>query len=176
MKKLVRKTMQAAILGTALLGASAFAAPPTLGTCTLGDLVGVTVFSCDGFEAHNLVNGSPAAIAGAQSALASLGVVSDGHTIDLATASGTTLTFSDLLVGTTVIGVHIGGGSDGHVAEGTAFYVFDAGAGTHTVHTTFSSLSNGGLYSTSPVPEPATYGMLLAGLGLMGAALRRRKS
>lgn len=27
----------------------------------------------------------------------------------------------------------------------------------------------------SAVPEPATYGMLLAGLGLMGMAVRRRK-
>lgn len=33
-----------------------------------------------------------------------------------------------------------------------------------------------GAYGTlAPVPEPATYGMLLAGLGLMGVALRRQK-
>ncbi|QBI05046.1 PEP-CTERM sorting domain-containing protein [Pseudoduganella albidiflava] len=28
----------------------------------------------------------------------------------------------------------------------------------------------------SAVPEPATYGMMLAGLGLVGVALRRRQS
>ena len=39
--------------------------------------------------------------------------------------------------------------------------------------------TNGGLYSgfigVSPVPEPETYAMLLAGLGLMGAVVRRRR-
>jgi hypothetical protein len=29
------------------------------------------------------------------------------------------------------------------------------------------------LTDVSPVPEPATYGMLLAGLGLLGVAARR---
>ncbi|MTV37611.1 PEPxxWA-CTERM sorting domain-containing protein [Duganella radicis] len=77
----------------------------------------------------------------------------------------------------TIIGLHIGGGSDDHVANSTAFYLFDAGnTGIYAIDTSFSSLSNGGLYMTSAVPEPATYGMLLAGLGLMGAALRRRQS
>lgn len=42
-------------------------------------------------------------------------------------------------------------------------------------------ISNGGSYagtlnlSTQPVPEPATYGMLLAGLGLVGLLARRRR-
>lgn len=31
-------------------------------------------------------------------------------------------------------------------------------------------------YFTSPVPEPETYGMMLAGLGVVGYAVRRRKS
>jgi hypothetical protein len=45
-----------------------------------------------------------------------------------------------------------------------------------------TSGSLGGLYSGSiesisaPVPEPETYAMLLAGLGLMGAVVRRRSS
>lgn len=30
-------------------------------------------------------------------------------------------------------------------------------------------------FTISPVPEPATYGMMLAGLGLVGVALRRRQ-
>ncbi len=39
---------------------------------------------------------------------------------------------------------------------------------------------NGGIYSgaiaAAPVPEPETYAMLLAGLGLMGAVVRRRSN
>jgi len=36
-------------------------------------------------------------------------------------------------------------------------------------------LSYGSFHVTSPVPEPETYAMLLAGLGLMGFVARRRK-
>ena len=37
---------------------------------------------------------------------------------------------------------------------------------------------NGGIYSgaIAAVPEPETYAMLLAGLGLMGAVVRRRSN
>ncbi len=34
----------------------------------------------------------------------------------------------------------------------------------------------GGILSGLPVPEPETYAMLLAGLGLIGFSVRRRKS
>ena len=34
---------------------------------------------------------------------------------------------------------------------------------------------NGSVALTSPVPEPETYGMMIAGLGLMGFVARRRK-
>lgn len=39
-----------------------------------------------------------------------------------------------------------------------------------------SSASYAGNISISPVPEPETYAMLLAGLGLIGFSIRRRKS
>lgn len=38
------------------------------------------------------------------------------------------------------------------------------------------SVRSYGLLDIAPVPEPETYGMLLAGLGLMGAIARRRRS
>lgn len=34
----------------------------------------------------------------------------------------------------------------------------------------------GGSVPVNPVPEPETYAMLLAGLGLMGAVIRRRSA
>jgi hypothetical protein len=41
----------------------------------------------------------------------------------------------------------------------------------------FTFSSNGILnYSTAPVPEPETYGMLLAGLGVIGFVARRRRA
>jgi hypothetical protein len=180
MKAITRKALQAAILAGSMLGAAAFAAPPgpppACSTAYNGDLMGVPVINCAGFVEGNLINA--AASPAASALLAGMGVGSDGHAISLASVSGSTLTFSQLLTGITVIGLHVGGGSehDGHFKESTAFYTFDAGAGTYSVDTRFDTLSNGGLYMTSPVPEPATYGMLLAGLGLLGVALRRRPS
>ena len=49
--------------------------------------------------------------------------------------------------------------------------------GTHklTVNGFANTASSYGVYmSAAPVPEPETYGMLLVGLGLMGAVVRRR--
>lgn len=73
---------------------------------------------------------------------------------------------------------------------GTSRYTFEDGTTTNPIATlTLTSERLGGsgakftraelTYSaapTAPVPEPETYAMLLAGLGLMGAIARRRKS
>lgn len=53
-------------------------------------------------------------------------------------------------------------------------------AGSYYLLVTGSSMSNSagkfyGSVAVSPVPEPATYGMLIAGLGLIGFMGRRRK-
>ena len=37
-------------------------------------------------------------------------------------------------------------------------------------------VASGTLCTMLPVPEPETYAMLLAGLGMMGAVMRKRKS
>lgn len=49
--------------------------------------------------------------------------------------------------------------------------------GNNGAHPDFSNATIFGRdMATTPVPEPATYGMLLAGLGLVGAIARRRRS
>jgi hypothetical protein len=53
----------------------------------------------------------------------------------------------------------------------------DAGKSYLNIHTTtFSGGEIRALLVLTPVPEPETYGMLLAGLALVGAIARRRKS
>jgi len=46
----------------------------------------------------------------------------------------------------------------------------------HIVGTSVGAAIYSGTLSVSAVPEPETYGMMLAGLGLMGFVARRRKS
>lgn len=181
MKALARKTISAAILGTAMLGASALAAQPgPPPACSTTADLGIPVISCSGFSEGNLVNVGHKDDAAALLGL--IGIMSNGIPIANASISGaTTLSFTQALYGLTVIGIHIGGGSDhdGHVKESTAFYKFDAGTtGIHSITTRFDTLSNAGLYKTmaAPVPEPGTYAMLLAGVGLLGAVARRRKT
>jgi probable HAF family extracellular repeat protein len=51
----------------------------------------------------------------------------------------------------------------------------DHGAIVGTAVNDLLGITNGHAFLLSPVPEPETYAMLLAGLGLMGAMARRRK-
>jgi hypothetical protein len=71
-------------------------------------------------------------------------------------------------------------------SNGTCVTPFNISAGTHTIQVFFDDLNavQSGLYfdvttqgvTTVPgIPEPESYAMLLAGLGLLGLAARRRK-
>ena len=68
-----------------------------------------------------------------------------------------------------------------HSSMGWATQTFSFVATTTSSTLHFASLqeSAGGIaldnISVTPVPEPETYAMLLAGLGLMGAVARRRR-
>jgi hypothetical protein len=59
-------------------------------------------------------------------------------------------------------------------------FTFASGLTDYTVHVSGQALagseSYGGTISVSPVPEPQTYAMLLAGLGLLAFTARRRKN
>jgi hypothetical protein len=123
----------------------------------VSDLTSITtVMSCAGFSEGNLVNAGHASEAAAL--LLSIGVSSSGvPLVPAGSVSGQTMTFSQALYGLTVIGIHVGGGSehDGHFKQSTAFYVFDAGTtGIHSIDTRFDTLSTAGLYSTMMAPVP----------------------
>jgi hypothetical protein len=53
------------------------------------------------------------------------------------------------------------------------FGIFASGAGTGSLTFNFDLAAGGG--SVNPIPEPESYAMLLAGLGLIGMMVRRRK-
>jgi len=72
-----------------------------------------------------------------------------------------------------------------NVNAGMRFFGFIAGGGEAIAQMSFSShlgqgaapaLDNVTLGNTAPIPEPQTYALLLAGLGLLGFAARRRKT
>jgi hypothetical protein len=58
-------------------------------------------------------------------------------------------------------------------------WIGSLGSGDYTVHVTgMTNLKNAaylGTVSASPAPEPETYAMLLAGLGVVGFLARRRR-
>ncbi len=168
-----------AVAGIAASFAVATPATAAVVACSVTDLT-PPAQACAGFFAGNLINGSPSGIAAQQSALASLGFTWDGTTV-LETLSplnsSLTVDFATLLQGISYIGIHFGASSPGTV-DSTAFYRVDAGTGLDVIGLRYTASSNARLYSTTPttvVPEPATWAMMLAGMGLAGAAMRRRK-
>ncbi len=157
----------------------AFATPASAAVvaCSVTDIT-PTAQACAGFFAGNLLNN--ANVAAQQSALTSLGFAWDGTTIleTLSPLNGShTVNFATLLQGISYVAFHFGNGQGGP-GNGTAFYRVDAGTGLDVINLAYNASSNARLYSTTPttaVPEPATWAMMLAGMGLAGAAMRRRK-
>lgn len=165
---------------------------PTLGktACAFTD-ISPTATSCTGFYEGNLVNGSTLAqqasalntFLGTSFSAATLTVL---ETLPLLTGQPGA-DFATALYGDTVVGFHVGAakGQKGSVGyQGTAFYRFDAGnlvGGLDKIAFNRAGLSNARLYSTgkfvrTAVPEPATWGMMLVGFGIVGSTLRRRRS
>lgn len=161
--------------------------PVIAAACAASD-ISIVGASCIGFIDGNLNGNSPSLTA----INSNLGVWGVHLTAPVAAASmlsglnGTTINFGQQLYGETIVGMHYGNVIDalGNKSNDvTAFYRFNAGngIGVDLFTTKYGSLSNATLYSTghapvvAAVPEPGTYAMLLAGLGLMGFVARRRQ-
>jgi PEP-CTERM motif len=163
--------------------------------CAITD-ISPTALACTGFFEGNLLSGSGADITAQTAGLSPLGLAWDGvfaNVTKINSLNGnTTVDFSTAdqnpiakIYGDTWIGVHFGAGA-GLGGAVTGFYKLNAGvAGLQTILLNITQGSSGFvMYKTgtappppSPtVPEPASWAMMIAGFGLVGAAMRRRKA
>lgn len=174
--------MKTLLCSSAAAGALlALAAAPTQAAtpCSLTDLNPVAL-DCAGFYAGNLLNGSPADRLAQKAALADLGFSWDGdfsavEKLDDLNGSHT-VDFDTLLQGISYVGFHFGNGKGGP-GNATAFYRIDAGAGLDSFLLNFNASSGAVLYDTTPaIPEPGSYALMLAGLGVVAWVSRRRQA
>jgi hypothetical protein len=141
--------------------------------------VSPTANSCAGWVDKNILGNSASQIAQVQEALAILGFNWDGVTVIKNIGSGNSagvIDFGVKMSGLTIIGVHRGGNGDGtDPGNATAFFRWDNLSQTDKIQLNISGLSGHTLYTTTVVPEPATWLLMIAGIGLMGWQLRRRR-
>lgn len=145
--------------------------------------VSPTASACVGWYRGQLLGGSPDKRADAKAALALLGynwspnILANTVQI-LGSISGNTIDFTagtGILSGKTVIGIHRGGA--GQSDQSTAFFRWDNLAPTDKITLNLRGLSSSTLFITtfSAVPEPTTWLLMIAGVGLVGWQLRRRR-
>jgi hypothetical protein len=183
------------VAGYAATPASA-ALGPIVAPCALTD-ISPNAVACTGFYDGNVIAGNSTRRADQQTALGLIGY--DGPDITAAyfgslptdpTGDGVA-NFGVPMFGDTWIAIHFGNGATGPVPGigGTAFYRLNFGVATNAITVNWGAGSTGILYKTSvappppppppvtpPIPEPATWAMLIAGFGLVGATARRRKT
>jgi hypothetical protein len=160
--------------------------PVTVAPCASTDIT-PNAQACLGFYGDQYLSGNASDVAVQIEALGLLGFVWDGTTVveSLSGLGGANPTFAASLNGVSWLGIHWGGGANSPLPNGgssTSFYRFDAGTDLHTVLLNYGSSSDAKLYFTGsetpgggPVPEPATWAMMLVGFGGMGAVLRRNR-
>ena len=195
----MRRSILAFMAATSVVG---FSTPAVAGKSNIQTLPAVTnpcdvglttpdAIDCAGYYPQNWNAGSPQQIALTQEAIASLdgdfewdgdwNAVSGSTQLaaDLGGPNDDQLSFGQTLFGLTVIGAHFGNvaGPAGNVS---VFWLFDfgtEGADFITLDNT-GGFSNAVLYTTGgtpPVPEPATWAMMLLGFGAAGTAMRRNR-
>jgi hypothetical protein len=202
MKKVL---IAAAIASAGLFASTpASAALTFVRACGASDITlpaGATFTSCAGYYNDNLFNN--ASNADIQAGLTALGAPAGIFTTfaaipaanKLSNLNGATvINFGQTLFGDTIVGVHFGAGQGSpgfgkgppgpngkpKNVDTSVFYRFDAGvAGISSFTLNYSASSNAVLFQTGqpqpPVPEPATWAMMLGGFGLLGATARRRR-
>lgn len=181
------KFFVAALLSS--LSLASYAKSDTATSCAFSDLVGLTVTNCTS-TSGNVINSSKAAQATVTSILANTFNVTSPTAVwieKIDNLNGSkTIDFSTPLSGDTIVALHFGNANQSTNPKGvsgnvTMFYEFNAGTSLDRFTINLLTSSNAAIYLTSPVitpsiPEPESYAMLIAGLGLVGVVARRRKN
>ena len=139
--------------------------------------------TCSGYYASQLLSNGGNDPDNQQAALALLGFNTAGFNFNSYTkisglAGSQSIAGLGPLTGTTYIGIHYGGGANSPTPgqDVTAFYRLNLGNSViNSVDLNFGSSSDIILYATGAVPEAATWGMMIAGFGIVGAAMRRKR-
>jgi hypothetical protein len=172
-------------LRTAVAAAALFAAmPASAALVSVGAGCDITLpdqdaVACAGAFAGNLNNNSREADLNAALDILVGGDFEDVDflaiegTKDLITPTGQTITFDEALLGEVILSIHFGDAGSG-IGDHTILYLFDFATPTLSVDLNQNGFSNG-LIIGNPVPEPATWAMMLLGFGVVGFAMRRSR-
>ena len=181
----MKLALRAAVAAVALFAAAPASAALVLvpgGACSLTTSTPDAI-DCAGAYAGNLNNGSD--IGDLNAALDAL-IGGSGYSPDAVWANldptkaifssggSGVVNFSQTLTGLHILSVHFGDGGSG-LGDRTILYLFDFGTGADSVNLGINGFSNA-VQITAPVPEPATWAMMLLGFGAVGFAMRRRRS